>query len=94
MASTAPSVSIASPVVSPVVYTYTRSPLAMGILLFMVLFSFIWIFLYAFKPSFVCVTGDDGKVIMEPFHADSAKCVFGSLIISLLVLIVLWMFKS
>ncbi len=75
-------------------HSYTKSPLAMGIILFMVVFSFVWVLLYAFKPSFCCVTGDDGKPMTHPHQADSTKCVFGALIIALIILVVVWMFKA
>ena len=70
-----------------------KATLIGGIIVFAVVFSFTFIMLFTFRPSFVCVTGDDGCV-SQPRTADAGKCVVASLIIALVFLVIVWMFRA
>ena len=75
------------------VYSTDKSVLVMAVAWFMIIFSFSYIMLYAFKPSFVCITAADGTVA-SPKVPDSSKCVIGALVVALIVLVVVWLFRS
>lgn len=66
--------------------------LIIGAIIFISLFSFFWCLLYSFRPGFVVET-ECGRII-EPRTPNVAKCVFGSLTISLCILISIWMYGS
>lgn len=72
---------------------YMRSTIGMSVAVFMVVTSFSFVLLYAFKPSFVCVTGSDGQVA-EPRTPDAGKCVIASMVVALVVLVLLWVFRK
>ena len=59
------------------------------ILTFFVFLCTIWIFLYSVKPSFVCLTGDNGEII-DPTEPDAGTCLFVAIIGSLIIAIILY----
>lgn len=65
-----------------------------AILVFIVIFSVVWIILFSFRPSFcrVILKGEAAPAPDAP--ADPARCFVASLIISLLIVIIIWMFKA
>ena len=70
-----------------------KSPLGVAAVSFMIVTSFVFVLLFSFKPSWVCVTSCDGDVA-EPRTADAGKCVIVSMIVALLVLILGWVFVA
>jgi hypothetical protein len=67
--------------------------MSQAVVCFLTVFSFTFIMLYSFKPTFVCITGSDG-VVDHPHTADAGKCVIGSLIVALLLIVVCWLLKA
>jgi hypothetical protein len=64
------------------------APVISAIIVFMVVFSFVFILLLTFKPHIVrrCVDG----IPVAPCEADTGKCVIGATLIALLVLLISW----
>lgn len=65
-----------------------------AILGFIVIFSFIWIILFSFRPSFVRRIEKGETKACEDAPADPARCFVASLIITLLIVIIIWMFSA
>lgn len=63
-------------------------------ILFLVFFSFIWICFYSFKPKIVKYIAKNDIEPKEDAPADPVKCFVAALLLSLLVIIIVWMFKS
>lgn len=80
-----------SPVVSK---SYTVS---MAVVLFVVLFTFLWVLMYSFQPTLVCVKAPDGSVVTDSNgdpKVDKGKAVVGALLISLVIILALWLFSG
>ena len=63
-------------------------------ILFIVLFTVIWIILFTFKPKIVKFIEKGEISALDDAIADPARCFVGSLIISLIIILILWMLKS
>jgi hypothetical protein len=80
------------------------------ILVFFILFAVFWLLLYTFNPGVVqgptsnrkyVIKGDPAGVVngtasADDFEAipDTARCFVGALILSLVVIILLWLFRA
>jgi hypothetical protein len=63
-------------------------------LLFFIFFSVIWIIFYSFKPNIVKYLERGETIPTENAKADPARCFVLSLVLSLVLVLILWMFKS
>lgn len=68
------------------------STLLVAVVTFMIVFSFVFILLYTFKPSIVREM--DNGVPVSPPRADAGKCVIGATLVALVVLLAGWASKS
>ena len=57
-----------------------------GLIWFIILVVIIWLILYSIKPSWVLVPGTQ--------NVDSGKLLFGSIIVAIIVLIIIWVIKA
>lgn len=64
------------------------------ILLIIIILTFIWMLLFTFSPSMVKYVNKDEVIPDDNATSDPAKCFVGSLIITVLIIIIIWMFKS
>ena len=72
-----------------------KSPLMSISLVFMTIFSFIFILLLTFKPDIVLKKDNHGIINPEENTvADPGKCLVGATVTSLLFLLVVWIFSS
>ncbi|CAH6418695.1 Hypothetical protein POVN_LOCUS414 [uncultured virus] len=65
-----------------------------AILGFILIFSFIWIILFSFRPTFVRYVERGETVAAADARADPARCFVAALIISLLLVVIVWMFRA
>lgn len=63
-------------------------------LFFLIMVSIIWIILFTFRPSIVQYIERGEIKPLENAESDPARCFVGSLIISLIIIFIVWMFKS
>jgi hypothetical protein len=63
-------------------------------ILFIIIFCLIWIILFTFKPKIVRYIEKGEVAPLDNALADPARCFVGSLIISLVIILILWMVKS
>lgn len=77
---------------TPMVDSLGYAPVVAAVLLFIVVFSFVFILLFSFKPSWVCHKHHDVTVTapVTGHVADTTKCVIGAAVVALLVLVALW----
>lgn len=55
-----------------------------AIILFMILVSFIWVILFSWNPAIVSYT-DCNNIIIEPPQPDPTKCIWASIIFSVIL---------
>ncbi len=82
---------------APVVAT-TSVPASMGVWAaiagFILIFSFIWIILFSFRPAFVRFIAKGDTKPADDAPADPARCFVAALIIALLLVVIAWMFRA
>jgi hypothetical protein len=71
-----------------------KSPISWAILGFIIILSFIWVILYSFRPSFVRKIERGEVRPADDAPADPARTFVAALIGSLLVVVILWMFRA
>lgn len=59
-----------------------------AILLYLIFFSLVWIVLWTFNPTMV----QDSTNTQNPTGPDAARCFVASLIITLIICIIIWLF--
>lgn len=65
-----------------------------AIMVFIVIFSVIWIILFSFRPAFIRRIERGEVKPAEDANSDPARCFVASLIISLLIVVIIWMFAA
>lgn len=68
--------------------------LGLGLTGFIVIFTFVWVILYSFRPTFVRKVEEGESCPDEDADADPSRCFVASLVISLLLVVIFWMFWS
>ena len=63
-------------------------------ILFLIFFCFIWIILFSFRPIKVRYIEEGEIEPRENSKADPARCFVGSLIFSIVIIIIIWMCKN
>ena len=70
----------------------------MGVGSFFLLWVFLWVLFYSFRPSVVCFADDywprpvDGCLDYRP--ADGARCLVASLVLTIVIFIVVWLIAA
>jgi hypothetical protein len=74
------------------------TPLIQALIFFVVIFTFSWVILYSFSPSIVCMKNPNRTIMTHDDSSrpivDKGKCVVGSMLIALLVVLGIWLSRN